>query len=304
MGCPPIRTFSYHCREKYGRQVGKISVDMGQVCPNRLRGGCIFCRPESFTPSFLNNSDAISRQIEQGKKHLLRGRFKSYFAYFQQETCTAVDPDHLLPALRQVLTDEACVGTILSTRPDFLEQSLVDDLAGLVVETGKDCLVELGLQTVHERSLTLLNRNHDFGCFQHAVQRLKGSGRIDVGVHLIFGVPGESEEDMLFSLQTVCALGVDAVKLHHLQVIRGTELEKQYDRGEVPIFTKEQYMELLLSMLPHIPCRVTIHRLWATAHPDILVAPRWNILAGKLSGELLKSMAKRKIWQGSACSLM
>jgi radical SAM protein (TIGR01212 family) len=300
---PIIRTFSYHCREKYGQGVGKIPVDMGQPCPNRQQGGCIFCRPASFTPSYLKNSDDLVQQVAAGKQHLLRGRFKKYFAYFQQETCTALPAEQLLPVFHLLLTDDDCVGLILSTRPDYVADQLISLLAELVIETGKECLFELGLQSAHDRSLQLLNRNHSFADFQDAVRRIKNADCFDLGAHLIFGIPGESEADMLHSLRLVCQLGVTALKLHHLQVIQDTPLQKLYEQGGVTPFSLDGYVDFLLKALAIIPAEVTIHRLWATAHPDMLVAPKWNILASSLSAALQKKMTAAEIWQGQAAGI-
>jgi radical SAM protein (TIGR01212 family) len=303
MASPVIRTFSYHYRDKYGHGVGKIPVDMGQLCPNREHGGCIFCRPASFTPSYLKNTDDLLRQVAAGKKHLLKGRFRKYFAYFQQETCTALPVEQLLSAFHLLLADADCIGLILSTRPDYVNEQLIKPLTKLVNETGKECLFELGLQSVHERSLELLNRNHSFADFQDAVRQLKRAGCFELGAHLIFGIPGESEEDMLHSVRTVCEHGVNALKLHHLQVICDTPLQKLYDQGDVELFSLDGYVDFLLKALPIIPANVTIHRLWATAHPDLLIAPKWNILASRLSSTLRDKMAERGIRQGqtSAC---
>ena len=298
MPSPLIRTFSAHYRQKYGLVVGKIPVDMGQPCPNRVHGGCIFCRPASFTPSYLNNTDALINQIAAGKGHFLQGRFKKYFAYFQQETCTAVAAERLVPALDLLLADTDCVGLILSTRPDCVSQQLLESVAVLVNKTGKECLFELGLQSIHERSLQWLNRHHSFFDFQDAVQRIKGAGCFVIGAHLIFGIPGETEEDMLDSIKTVCKLGVHALKFHHLQVIRDTPLQKIYQQGKVELFSLDEYIEFLLKALPVIPDHVTIHRLWATAHPEMLVAPRWNILVSVLSEVLREKMVERGLCQG------
>jgi hypothetical protein len=295
---PVIRTFSYHYREKYGHGVGKIPVDMGQTCPNRLYGGCIFCRPASFTPSCLQNTDDLLRQVTAGKKHLLKGRFKKYFAYFQQETCTSLPVEELLPMFRLLVADIDCVGLILSTRPDYIDEQLLIPLAELVHQTGKECLFELGLQTVHERSLEFLNRNHTFTDFQDAVRLIQRQSCFELGTHLIFGIPGENEEDMLCSVKTVCDLGVNALKLHHLQVIRETPLEVLYKQGKATVFSLEAYLQLLLKILPIIPAEVTIHRLWATAHPDLLVAPQWNVLASALSEKLRKKMEEKGLAQG------
>jgi radical SAM protein (TIGR01212 family) len=297
-GLPAVHTFSYHYRKKYGQGVGKIPLDMGQPCPNRLKGGCIFCRPASFTPASLRKTDQIESQVARGKQYLLKGRFRKYFAYFQQETCTSIPSEELLPIFNLLLADDDCVGLILSTRPDYIQQQLLEILAELIGRTGKECLFELGLQSVHDRSLTLLNRNHSFSDFQNAARLIQQAGCFELGAHLIFGIPGESEEDMLSSVKTLCALGIDALKLHHLQVIRDTPLHELYRQGELTLFSLEAYLRFLLTVLPVIPAGVTIHRLWATAHPDLLIAPKWNVLASSLSRLLQDRMTEQGLRQG------
>jgi radical SAM protein (TIGR01212 family) len=298
MTTPLIRTFSYHYREKYGHGVGKVPIDMGQRCPNRQKGGCIFCSPESFTPSHLLSTDGVEIQIEKGKKNLLDGRFQKYFGYFQQESCTAVNPDELYSVLQKVLADHDCVGAILSTRPDCVDDALLDSLVHITESTGKEILFELGIQTVHQRSLDFLNRNHTFADFQDAVIRIQQKSCFEIGAHLIFGIPGESRYDMLASVKTVCGLGVNALKLHHLQVIKNTPLCNLYSAGSIDLFSREEYQEFLLQVLPLIPSTVTLHRLWATAHPKQLVAPRWNCLTSVLSKLLYEQMQKEGIYQG------
>lgn len=295
---PLIRTFSHHCRQKFGFAVGKVSVDMGQVCPNRSQGGCIFCRAASYTPGYLKKEDEISEQLRLGKKHFLRGRFSQYFAYFQQESCTAVDEEFLLPVLSLVLEDEDCVGLILSTRPDYIEASFIDLLTEIIEASGKECLFELGVQSVHERSLQLLNRNHSYLDFVHAAHLIQAPGCFELGAHLIFGIPGESEEEMLESVRTVCSLNINALKLHHLQVIRETSLHKMYLQGKVGLFTLDTYIDFLMKAIVLVPEEVTIHRLWSTSHPDLLVGPRWNILAGQLSAILHNKMLAQGVSQG------
>lgn len=295
-----LRTFSSHYRQKFGQVIGKIPLDLGHPCPNRLLGGCIFCRPAGFTPTFLRGRDDIAGQIAAGKASFLKGRFKKYFAYFQQETSTALAADNLLPMLQMLLADVDCVGLIISTRPDYVADDLLLPLSTLVRESGKECLFELGIPSVHERSLKFLNRNHSYADFHNAVLRIHAAGCFEVGAHLIFGIPGESSEDMLFSLKSVCNTGVLHLKLHHLQVIRQTPLAALYEAGRISLFTREGYMEFLLRALPTIPANVTLHRLWATAHPDLLIAPKWNCLAGTLSVELQKRMTEKGIWQGQS----
>lgn len=297
---PRIRTFSVHCREHYGQTIGKIPLDLGVPCPNRARGGCLYCRPASFTPFSLRSTDELAEQIRRGKKHLLKGRFHQYFGYFQQETSTALTTAELMPLLLQPLADPDCLGLILSTRPDAVAADLPSALAKVIQESGKPCLVELGLQSIHARSLELLNRNHSLADFLDAFARLSGVDGLQVGAHLILGIPGESAADMLATVRAVCALPVQALKLHHLQVIRDTPLHRLHARDPIPLFTLQGYLDLLLRLLPHIPGDVTLHRLWSTARPELLVGPQWGCLTGELSARLRRMMAEQGIWQGQA----
>lgn len=293
-----INTFSHHYRKKYGEPVGKLPIDVGLPCPNREKGGCIFCRPASFTPTYLSAKDPVTHQIERGKKSLLHKRFKRYLAYFQQETCTALPAEQLLDIITKVLADPACLGLIISTRPDYIHDDFLTGLAQIIKACGKECLFEIGMQSSHERSLTLLNRNHSFVDVANAISRIKLAGPFSTGVHLIFGIPGESEKDMLDSVQSAVDLGVSAVKLHQLQVIRETALEELYMNGHVLPFTLEAYIELLVKIIAYLPTNVVIHRLWATSHPDLLVAPKWNILAAHLRKTLDDSLKQSSIVQG------
>lgn len=287
---PCIRTFSYHYREKFGTSVGKIPIDLGVQCPNRLQGGCIYCRAAAFTPGYLQEKGSVNSQIARGKRHLLSGRFNKFFIYFQQETPTALEDEVLLAIIDEVIGEVDCVGLIISTRPDYLNETFLQLLAQRIQKSGKDCLFELGLQTAKPSSLEYLNRNHSYTDFLQAVQLLQAYEAFEVGAHLLFGIPGETKADMITSVQSVCSLGINALKIHHLQVLKDTALEKIYQTGGVKLFSKHDYLDLLIKILPLIPPNVVIHRLWATAHPDMLIAPRWNILAAELSDVLLKMM--------------
>lgn len=300
---PRLRTFSVHCRERYGHTVGKIPLDVGIICPNRRQGGCLFCRPASFTPYALRRTDSMAEQIRRGKQYLLNGRFRHYFAYFQQETPTALPAELLLSFIDQILNDTDCLGLILSTRPDTLTAELLHALAHLMRDRGKECLIELGLQSGHDRSLAFLNRNHSVADCLDAARLVCAQPGLQLGVHLILGIPGETIADMIKTVAMACAMGVQALKLHHLQVIRETALHELYLQGRVPVFDLEGYLALLLTLLPRIPAHITLHRLWATAHPKLLVAPRWHSHTVDLSAQLLKRMEEQNLWQGKDCGL-
>ena len=293
-----IRTFSYHYRKKLGTPVGKIPLHLGEICPNRKKGGCIFCSAPSFTPGYLIRGDSLTDQISAGKKHLLKGRFTRYFAYFQQENPTAVSTELLLSQFKKLLHDDECTGLIISTRPDSIEDQLLEGCAHLVSTLGKDCLFELGLQSMHDDTLDILNRNHSFEDFCYTFDRIRKFRRFEIGVHLILGLPGESVEQMIQTVNTVCDMGVDALKLHHLQVMQDTTLHRMYDAGEIHLMTLQEYYDLLVKLIPLIPQRVVIHRLWASAHPNLLIAPQWDTLATELSQRLRSILATKNLYQG------
>lgn len=293
-----INTFSSHYRHKHGQPVGKLPIDTGYPCPNRAKGGCIFCKAESFTARHLSRVDCLEDQIQLGKKNLLAGRFPLYFGYFQQETCTAAPIELLLQHTKHLLQDPMCVGIIFSTRPDCIADDFLAPLADLIQSSGKECHFELGLQSSHEKSLIQLNRNHTVDDFDAAVKRIQRYNTFLTGAHLIFGIPGETADQMIETVQYVNSLNIDTLKLHHLQVIRGTRLEELYHSEKIVLFKKDEYIRLLLQLIPFIPSHIIIHRLWAHSHPDLLVAPRWNILPGLLSAELHEKMKKEDISQG------
>lgn len=293
-----INTFSSYYRKKYGQPVGKLPVDTGYPCPNREKGGCIFCNADSFTPTHLNKNDSLQTQISRGKKNILKDRFKLYFGYFQQETCTAAPLELLLNQTERLLSMPQCVGVIFSTRPDYIDEDLLTALAKLVKQSGKECHFELGLQSAHQESLVWLNRNHTVKDFESAIHRIQEYDVFITGAHLIFGIPGESTEQMFESCRYVTSLDIDTIKLHHLQIVKETRLEKLHRSKQYTLFTKKAYIDFLLKLLPQIPPQVIIHRLWAHSHPEILVAPKWNILPGLLSAELYEKMKKAHIYQG------
>jgi len=261
----------------------------------------VFCLPASFTPSYLNPLDHIEQQLTKGKKQLLKTRFVKYLAYFQQESCTATPLPEMTAMLTRIFADADCLGVILSTRPDMIERAMLAEVAALVAAYDKECLIELGLQTRHDRSLQLLNRNHSVQDFIDSVRLIRAFPALQVGAHLIFGIPGESLADMAETIRLVGELGVDAVKLHHLQVMRGTVLADWYAAGRVTVFSLAEYLELLLALLPYLPGHVTVHRLWATAHPNLLIAPKWHVLTADLSRQLQREMDAADLWQGKYC---
>lgn len=291
-----INLFSQHCRLTYGQPVGKIALSLGRPCPNRKLGGCVFCAPESFTPYYLEGNGSIAEQLAKGRLHLESRKFRRYFAYFQQETSTAGPTAELAAAFNDASASPDCVGVIISTRPDCLNDGIIKALAALA--KSREVLVELGLQSAHEQTLRLLNRNHTFEDFERAAQRVKAAG-LGLGVHLILGLPGESYQDMLATVRQICRLGVDAIKFHHLQIIKGTALERMYWASPFTVYGAFDYLTILARLLAQVPAEVVIHRLWSSSAPELLVQPNWGGLgAHQLQTVLDEIMEREGLYQG------
>lgn len=274
-----INTFSSYYKKKYGQPVGKIALDRGVLCPNRAKGGCVFCAPRSFRPYYQLPGDTLCEQIDSGKRFLKRKKISSYFAYFQQETTTAASTADIVADIRKIIYDPFCVGTIISTRPDFLEDGLLDELDILAQdeERPREVILELGLQSSHDASLRVLNRNHSARDFLQAGERVRKRGALQLGAHLILGIPGEGDREMEQTVNFACGAGVQHLKIHHLQVITGTRLEEMYDSHPFTLFSLSEYMDVISRLLTHIPEDVVIHRLWSSSETAILRAPFWNL---------------------------
>lgn len=297
---PRLNLFSRHYRQKYGQPVGKIALGLGRPCPNRRLGGCVYCAPASFTPYYLHADDAIATQLAKGLRFLASRKFGRYFAYFQQETATAGPLAELRAAFAQAVDGPGCVGLIVSTRPDSLGDDVLAELAALGQE--REVIIELGLQSAHERTLRFLNRNHTVADFCATARRVKGAG-LALGVHLIVGLPGEELADMQHTVRVIADLGADAVKFHHLQVIRDTPLHRIYQDHPFPVLSPAAYLSSLAQLLALLPAQVVIHRLWSSSDPAILVQPQWGGLgAHELHAMLATIMERQGISQGSSYS--
>lgn len=304
MGNEGINLFSRHCRRRYGQAVGKIALSLGRVCPNRRQGGCTYCAPASFTPYYLDAGGSIADQLARGRRFLLSRKYRRYFAYFQQETSTAGPVAELIPAFAQAMAGPDCVGLIVSTRPDCLGEEVVQALAALRRrEQGKEILIEVGLQSAHDPTLRRINRNHSYQDFVKAAQRVKAAG-LFLGVHLIVGLPGEDFDDMLATVRKVAEIGVDAIKFHHLQVIRGTVLHQEYQASPFAVYLPHEYLTILARLLAHVPAPVVIHRLWSSSDPSLLEQPDWGGLgAHELHAMLAGIMEREGLRQGVLCGI-
>ena len=265
-----------------GMKVQKLSIDAGFTCPNRDgsigRGGCIYCNNASFTPGYCSPRDPVEMQIEKGKEFFRRKYPEmKYLAYFQSYTNTfGRSADALTDMYRKASESGDVVGVIIGTRPDCIPDDLLDGLAGL--NRKKPVIVEIGAETSSDETLRLINRNHTWAQVEDSVERLHSKG-IRVGLHLIAGLPGENGEDVIKTVRKACALPIDSIKMHQLQIVKGTPLLERWEKREIEVepFTLEDYLELCVKIVETVPRHICIERFLASSPPEMVAAPKWGL---------------------------
>jgi radical SAM protein (TIGR01212 family) len=273
------RTLNEHYREKYGCKVYKLSIDAGFTCPNRDgtldHRGCIFCSAYGAGEFAQGECADIRQQLELAKDRVRQKNSKDgkYIAYFQSFTNTYGPVEQLRKRYTAAMEAEDVVALAIGTRPDCLDQ----DVIALLEELNKikPICVELGLQTIHEQTARYLRRGYPTKVYDDAVRRLKAAG-IEVVTHLILGLPGETEEMAVASTRHAVETGTDGIKFHLLHVLRGTDLEKDYQAGRVRCLELEEYAALLKSCLSVLPSHVVVHRITGDGAKRDLIAPLWS----------------------------
>lgn len=264
-------------RNRFGCNVYKVPIDAGFTCPNRDGnlgvGGCIYCdgrgsllRREGPLPSV---TEQIRRGMDYYRKHRQAGRF---IAYFQTFTNTYAPLERLKSLYDEAMGQEGVIGLAVGTRPDCLPDPVID-LLETYAQT-HDVWLELGLQSIHDRTLSRLNRKHDARAFVDAVGRLSG-GKIQICTHIIVGLPGESREDMIETARALSRLPIDAVKIHALLYLKGTALGELFEKGGIHPMTMEIYVQTVCDILEILPPDRVIQRLTADGYRDIFLAPSW-----------------------------
>jgi radical SAM protein (TIGR01212 family) len=271
------RKLSDYYLEKFGCKVYKLSINAGFTCPNRDgtlgHGGCIFCSGDGGG-EFAEKGSSITQQLEQAKKRV-EAKCKSgkYIAYFQSFTNTYAPVETLRQRYLEAITPNYIVGLAIGTRPDCLPQETVELLRQ--INAIKPVSVELGLQTVHEASVSYIRRGYVNQVYFDAVRRLKAAG-IEVVTHIILGLPGETPQMMSETTRQAVAAGTDGVKFHLLHVLRGTDLERDYQNGHFSCLTLEEYGEILKFCLAQLPSHVVVHRITGDGAKRNLIAPMWS----------------------------
>ncbi len=266
-------------KEKYGEKVYKLSLTSGCTCPNRdgsiMYGGCTFCS-EGGSGEFAPEYKSIPDQIKEAKDLISsKTDAKLFIAYFQSFSNTYGDADRLRDLFMEAINHEEIVALSIGTRPDCLG----DDVMVLLKELShiKPVWIELGLQTIHEKTAERIHRGYRLEVFENSFKRLKESG-LEVIIHVIFNLPGETREEMLDTVRYLAGLypQPDGIKFHMLQILKGTQLAREYEEAPFPVFSLEEYGEILVEALKILPEGTVIHRFTGDGPKSLLIAPGWS----------------------------
>lgn len=277
----PYRDYSDFLAEHFDGKIQKLSIDAGLSCPNRDGtigvGGCSYCINRSFSPEYCRRLHSVAEQIEAGKEFFAR-KYPSmrYLAYFQAYTGTHAELDRLKSMYGEALSQDGVVGLVVGTRPDCVPDSLLDYLDELSERFF--VMMEYGAESSHDKTLELINRCHTWQAVTDAVNRTAGRG-LPVGLHLILGLPGESVDDMMLTVDRVSELPVDVVKFHQLQVLKGTRLSRQIRSGEVDVmrWTLDEYLDLCAGIVRRLNPAIAIDRFTSQSPDELLEWPRWGV---------------------------
>lgn len=271
-------SLNQYLRDTFGQKVYKIAIDGGFTCPNRDgildTRGCIFCSGAGSGEFAQDHRETIASQIAKGKERVA-GKIQNgkYIAYFQAFTNTYAPVSRLRKMYEEAMAQEDIVALSIATRPDCLSPEVMELLEKC--NQRMPVWVELGLQTIHERTAQYIRRGYSLSVFDDAVSRLRQAG-LSVIVHVILGLPGESREDILQTVDYVGKSGVDGIKLQLLHVIQGTDLEQEYRQGRLRVMELEEYVQLVADCIAVLPNDMVIHRMTGDGDKKTLVAPLWS----------------------------
>ena len=281
-------------------KVQKISINAGFTCPNRDGskgfGGCTYCNNQTFNPSYCATQKSVSRQIEEGKAFFARKYPEmKYLAYFQAYTGTYGELQHLIDLYEEALRCDDVVGIVIGTRPDCMPDELLDYLADLSQRTF--LTVEYGIESANDDTLRRINRGHTYAQSVEAIERTAKRG-IYVGAHVILGLPGEDDAELIRQARLVNQLPITTLKLHQLQLIKGTVMAREYEQSSFHLYTADEYIDMVIKYISYIRREVVLERFVSSSPKDLLLAPNWNIKNYEFVEKLKKKMRELGVTQG------
>lgn len=273
------KDYSHWIREQFPFRVQKISVDAGFSCPNRdgrlSSGGCTFCDNKTFNPSYCDRAKSITQQLEEGKAFFAKKYPEmKYLAYFQAYSNTYAPLEELKRKYEEALAVDDVVGLVIGTRPDCVSDEVLDYLQQLNQRTF--LIVEYGIESANDDTLRRINRGHTFDCSRQAIIKAHQRGLLTCG-HIILGLPGEDEKEMLHQASTISQLPLDILKLHQLQIIKGTRLAKEYEAHPFHVFSAEEYVNLVIRYVSQLRNDLVLERFVSQSPPDMVIAPKWGL---------------------------
>ena len=299
-GEKPYHSLDYMLRERFGEKVYKVTLNGGMSCPNRDgkigTRGCIFCSAGGSGDFAADAALSITNQIESQISILSQKRpIHKYIAYFQAYTNTYAPVEYLEKIFTEAISHPKIVALSIGTRPDCLSPEIVTLLSRLNKQ--KPVWIELGLQTIHDKTLHAIRSGFTLSQFEQAVTDLH-KRNIPVITHLILGLPGETKEDMLSSVRYVGSLPVTGIKLQLLHILKGTDLGTAYMADPFPLFTLEEYCDLIADCIALLPPEIVIHRLTGDGPRNLLLAPLWSTDKKRVLNTIQKCLRERDLWQG------
>ena len=293
-------TLDYFYKNKFNSKVFKVSLNAGFTCPNRDGkvgyGGCIYCSLSGSGDFAGNPKDDLIKQFNDVKEIMLKKWDTSkYIGYFQANTNTYASLDVLKEKYESILSLDNVVGLSIATRPDSITDECLDYLEELSKRTY--LTVELGLQTIHEKTSILINRCHSLECFEQMVRKLRDRN-INVVVHIINGLPYETKEMMIETVKYLNNLDIQGIKIHMLHIIKNTKLEELYNKEHFHVLTKEEYVDIVCDQLEYLREEIVINRITGDPVKDDLIEPNWLIKKFCVLNEIDKELVRRDSYQG------
>ncbi|MCI9094437.1 MAG: TIGR01212 family radical SAM protein [Coprobacillus sp.] len=293
-------TYNYFLKTKYKSKIAKVSLNAGFTCPNRDgtcgTGGCIFCSQNGSGDFAGNINDSLQEQFNKISQ-VMRKKWPQcqFIAYFQANTNTYGSIDKLKKTFEPFINKKDVVAIAIATRPDCLN----DDICDYLYELSQKCdlYIELGLQTIHDQTATLINRGHDYQTFVAAVQRLR-QRQINICVHIINGLPYETYDMMLETAKAVGQMDIQGLKIHNLFILKNTKIYQMYQEKPFPLLSRDEYISLVVEQLSYIPHHIVIERLTGDAPIQDLFEPLWSIKKVTILNDIDKLMRLKNIYQG------
>jgi radical SAM protein (TIGR01212 family) len=294
---------SLYYRNLFGGRVQKLSLNAGFTCPNRDGktgyGGCTYCNNDAFSPSYCVPEKSITRQLLEGMSFHRRRyrRAGRYLAYFQAYTNTYAPLEELKKKYEEALSVEGVEGLVISTRPDCVDDTILDYLALLSEQVF--VALEFGVESCYDATLKKINRGHDFAASEQAIRASAARG-LPTGAHLILGLPGETREEMLREAEILSTLPLDMIKLHQLQIVKNTVMARQYEKdpSAFDLFTWKDYRDLVIAFLERLRPGIAVERVVGESPPRFLVTSRFGKRPDVLMQEILRRMEELDTWQG------